>query len=792
MKKIHIIYLLMLMSVSPMWAQTQDSIQGVVIQNENGINTSSLEFSPAFHEDGIVYIVSQEQAIGKKATDARLKKITMSIYEASRGADGKLTNPKPFSKELTSKYHEGPVTFDRSGEKVYFTRNNLHKGKAKKSKDGFTHMRIYSADRVGGAWKNVQDLPINNDDFDCIHPSISVNGDKMYFASDRPGGYGGMDIWVVNKVGETWGEPLNLGTSVNSQGNDVFPYIHPDGTLYFASDGRGGAGGIDMFYSTENGDTWETAVAMPYPFNTSSDDFGLIVDQEGKNGYFSSNRNGGEGQDDIYSFNAIDNLSNLLNGKGSLKKNKDFTVYVADMTSGEAIEGATVSILNLDELSLANVFSMVDESGKLIQVQTESAGSNDLVLSVDVDANGQTATTDQEGKHKFKVAAGSYIIRVKKDGYKTKQVQIPESANLKETLVLLEKGENTTLFKGMVINEKLNAPMAGAKIMIQEEGSDKVTELVANKAGQFEYNMEKGKTYILTAEKNGIKETKRVTVPKDGDAPIVMAFNGTSSGGPGFGYGPDGSALYDADGNYTGNGFVEGAVIRLPNIYYNFNDANIRPDAQKDLNGLISIMKQIPEIQIELSSHTDSRGSAGYNKSLSQRRANNAIKFLTDAGIKRSRLKGVGYGEQQLKNGCKDGVTCTEYEHQLNRRTEFRITKLKTGLNVQYLNNTPENVDAAPSMSSGSQPPVQVAIDPKEFEGANMLWVIGGTFADKANAERRRSALTSKGFNDTTIEVADNGTNQYVVVAKVSDAHKAVEIANELMSKGFKTFIKKK
>lgn len=127
MKKIHIIYLLMLMSVSPMWAQTQDSIQGVVIQNENGINTSSLEFSPAFHEDGIVYIVSQEQATGKKATDARLKKITMSIYEASRGADGKLTNPKPFSKELTSKYHEGPVTFDRSGEKVYFTRNNLHK-----------------------------------------------------------------------------------------------------------------------------------------------------------------------------------------------------------------------------------------------------------------------------------------------------------------------------------------------------------------------------------------------------------------------------------------------------------------------------------------------------------------------------------------------------------------------------------------------------------------------------------------------------------------------------------------
>lgn len=790
MRKIHIIYLLLLTFSSSIWAQKQDSIQGVVIQNENGINTKSLEFSPSFHEDGIVYIVSQDPGKSLKATDTRLKKFTMSIYEAKRSSDGKLMNPVPFSKELTSKYHEGPLTFDRSGEKVYFTRNNLDKGKAKKSKDGFTHLRIYSADRVGEQWKNIQDLPINSDDFDCVHPSISVNGDKMYFASDRPGGLGGMDIWVVNKNGETWGEPINLGPNVNSGGNDAFPYIHPDGTLYFASDGRGGAGGMDMFYSSENGENWEPSLAMPYPFNTLNDDFGLIVDQEGKNGYFTSNRNGGEGEDDIYSFSAIDNLSNLLKGKGSLKRNQSFTVYVADITSGESIEGASVSILNLDELSLANVFSMVDESGKLIQVQTESAGSNDLVLSVDVDANGQTATTDNEGKHLFKVANGTYIIRVKKTGYQTKQVQIPESANLKETLVLLEKGDNTTLFKGMVINEKLNAPMAGAKVQIQEEGSDKVDNLIANKAGQFEYNMKKGKTYIVTTEKNGVKETKKIKVPENGDEPIVMAFNGTSNGGPGFGFGPDGSPLYDENGNYTGKGFVEGAVIRLPNIYYNFNDATIRPDAQKDLNGLVSIMNQIPEIQIELSSHTDSRGSTQYNKALSQRRATNAIKYLTDTGIKRNRLKGVGYGEGKLKNGCTDGVTCTEYEHQLNRRTEFRITKLRNGLNVQYMNNTPESVDSAPSGTSMTTP--TITLNPEDFKGANILWIIGGTFADIKNAEKRLSSIKANGFDNAVIEPADNSTNHYIVVAKVKEAEKAVSIANELKDKGFKSFIKKK
>lgn len=782
----------MVLMTTQLIAQKQDSIQGVIIQNENGINTKSLEFSPSFHEDGIVYISSQDLGKDRKATDTKLNKFTMTIFTASRGVDGKLGNPTPFSKELTSKYHEGPVTFDATGEKVYFTRNNLQNGKAKKSKDGFTHLRIYSADKVGNAWKNIVDLPINIDDYDCMHPSISADGDKMYFASDRPGGQGGLDIWVVAKNGETWGEPQNLGPSVNSGGNDVFPYIHPDGTLYFTSDGRGGSGGFDMFYALEDNDAFAKAEPLPYPFNTSGDDLGLIVDQEGKNGYFTSNRNGGEGEDDIYSFSAIDNLSNLLKGKGAtLKRNKNFTVYVSDMVSGESIEGASASILNLDELTLANVFSMVDENGKLIQVQSESSASNDLVLNVDVDANGQTALTDNEGKHLFKVAEGSYVIKVSKQGYKSKQVQIPESANLKETLVLLEKSDNTVLFKGVVINEKLNAPMSGAKVTIQEEGTGKAEDLVANKAGQFEYNMKKGKTYIVTTTKNGVTETKKIIVPADaGDEPLVMAFNGKSQGGLGFGYDAQGNALYDENGNYTGEGFVEGAVIRLPNIYYNFNDANIRPDAVKDLNGLISIMKQIPEIQIELASHTDSRGSSQYNKALSQRRANNAIKFLTDTGIKRNRLKGIGYGESNLKNGCTDGVKCSEYEHQLNRRTEFRILKMKSGLNVQYMNNLPETVDAASiKIATNIKTP---SLNPEDFQGANSLWVIGGTFSNTANANKRMEALKTSGFSNTTVEQADNSSQTYVVVEKLTDASKAIQIANEMAQKGFKSFIKKK
>lgn len=777
MRKIIILHILVISITSSLFAQKQDSIQGVIIYNENNINTSSLEFSPSFYEDGIVYISTQDVEKAQKKNDTRINKISMSIYEAKRDASGRLSNPVPFSADLTSKYHEGPLSFNHTGDIVFFTRSNLDGKKAKKSKDGFTHLRIYSADKVGNTWKNIQDMPFNSDDFDCVHPTISADGNKLYFASDRPGGLGGMDIWVTTKSGTTWGEPVNLGPGINSKGNDAFPYIHPDGSLYYASDGRGGAGGYDIFYASESGDTWTEARAMPYPFNAAGDDFGLIVDQESKNGYFTSNRSLGRGEDDIYSFNAIANLKDLLNNNATKKHNETLTINVADKITGEAIEGASVSVLNLDELTLANVFSMLDEQGKLIQVQSEANNPNDLVLNVDVDANGQTALTDHEGKHVFSVAKGNFIAKVSKAGYKTKQVEIPASANVKETLVLLEKGENTVKFNGMVIDEKLNAPIAGAKVTIQEEGSDKIETVYSNKAGKFDYDMQKGKNYIVTTEKNGVKETKRISVPADGNADLTVAFNGINS-------------------DYDGKGFVEGAVIRLPNIYYNFNDASIRPDAQKDLNALISILKQVPEINIELASHTDSRGSTQYNKSLSQKRANNAIKYLTDGGVKKNRLKGVGYGESNLKNGCKDGVACSELDHQINRRTEFKITKMKAGLNVMYLNNQPEVIGGPSNVSSTentkSASTTEIVLNPSDYANANELIIIAGTFTDKSNAQKRLKQVQSSGYEQASLSQADNPTMSAVIVKSVKDPTDAINIVKDLKSKGLKSYIKKK
>ena len=140
------------------------------------------------------------------------------------------------------------------------------------------------------------------------HPSLTKDGKTLYFASDKPGGYGGVDLYVSNReIGGTWGTPVNLGPKINTSGDDMFPYIADDGTLYFASNGHTGLGGLDVYSTTsiKTGNkltTWTEPENLGYPINTNSDDFGYIINKDNKNGYFVSNRAGGKGDDDIYSF----------------------------------------------------------------------------------------------------------------------------------------------------------------------------------------------------------------------------------------------------------------------------------------------------------------------------------------------------------------------------------------------------------------------------------------------------------------------------------------------------------
>ena len=286
--------------------------EDLVLQNEAALNTGSLDFSPAFYKNGIVFVSTRGLSRATQNEDAWLNDKFMDLFYAeAQGAERtRLSAPKALTNTINSKFHEGPLTFDQSGNTMYFTRNNYTKGRRGFGKKKVTRLKIYGADWDGEEWGNVWELPFNSDDESHCHPTLSADGRYMYLSSDRAGGYGGHDLYVSAFENGEWSTPVNLGASVNTAGNELFPFMHEDGTLYFASNGHAGLGGLDVFMAKPDAAIaednaailWSTPINLGEPLNSLKDDFGLIVDITGRSGYISSSRSGGLGGDDIYSF----------------------------------------------------------------------------------------------------------------------------------------------------------------------------------------------------------------------------------------------------------------------------------------------------------------------------------------------------------------------------------------------------------------------------------------------------------------------------------------------------------
>ena len=317
------------------------------------------------------------------------------------------------------------MTFDKTGENIYFSRNN-NEGNGKKATytEGVSRLKIYTAQRKGeGSWAVPMELPFNENNSDACHPSISVDGDKLYFSSNRVGGYGGMDLYVSERVNGVWGKPTNLGQKINTPKNEVFPFVHADGTLFYSSNGLPGSGGLDIYYlknSRQEGGLG-VPVNLGVPFNSDKDDFGYIIDADMKNGYFTSSRSGGFGGDDIYAFNVpqgtlFDNLENeyvaeydpatankeasktATNGTAAASNtNKNgatqsLNIIVIDKQTGKVIPDATASYLNLNDLSMSEIIA--DNDGKQAQI-IKSDGTFALEL---VESKMRSKQTNTAGK----------------------------------------------------------------------------------------------------------------------------------------------------------------------------------------------------------------------------------------------------------------------------------------------------------------------------------------------------------------------------------------------------------
>ncbi|MEO7979220.1 OmpA family protein [Flavobacterium sp.] len=493
-----------------------------------GINSKMSDYGSTIFNDKIVFASARDTGGVSKKTFKWTNKSFTNLYTAALLPDGTLGKPERFQKNINSKFNESTPVFTKDGKTMYFTRNNYNDGKRRKDDKKITLLKLYKATFSNENWQDITELPFNSDQYSVAHPTLSTDEKILYFASDMPGTFGQSDLFKVSINSDgTFGKPENLGALINTEGRETFPFISDNNELYFASDGRPGLGGLDIFVSKINGDSGFAKVEnIGEPINTKQDDFAFMISKD-RNGFFSSNRENGNGLDDIYRFKEIKKLEckQLLAGT------------VSDSKTGELLSASKIVLLD-------------EQFNTIAEVTSDSKGN---YIFADVDC----------GK--------KYHIRVSKTDYETQERPI-----------------------------NINPVSGETSLPIQLE-----------------------------------KRIKPITVGTD------LA-----------------------------------KTLEIPIIYFDLDKATIKKESAFELEKIIQVLKQYPNLKLEIRSHTDSRQTAKYNQVLSDNRAKSTMKWLIENGIVSNRLTGKGYGETQLVNQCSDGVKCTEEEHQLNRRSEFIITSM--------------------------------------------------------------------------------------------------------------------
>jgi hypothetical protein len=329
------------------------------------VNSSYDEFGVTYKGEEIVFCSNRKSDVFVHYSDANGKPL-FHLYRSELKADGKWKDAHPFAEEIASNFDEGPASFNKEGTEVYFSRHIRTNKKIGSTVDSTNTMSICKSSFNGSEWGQPEVLTFCNEQFNYLHPSLSLDGKRLFFSSNMDGGYGGYDLYVSTLENGQWSLPVNLGSNVNTDGNEVFPFIHSSGILYFSSNKHETTGGLDIFSTFEKDGEWQPVYHLESPINSRYDDFSFITTKTAEEGYFASNRN--RSNDDIYSF----------------KMNfPDF----------ESCDTAQV-------LGLCYVFS-----------ETSAAGIDTTSLRYEWDLGDGTKIRNIEAEHCFK-DTGTYIVRL--------------------------------------------------------------------------------------------------------------------------------------------------------------------------------------------------------------------------------------------------------------------------------------------------------------------------------------------------------------------------------------------
>ncbi len=303
------------------------------------INSPQSDFAPSFNGEQLVFSTARDSGFTSRRIHQWNNGAFLNLYISNPSESGEYLTSTRLDAILNKKTHESSTAFTKDGNTVYFTRNNSENGNFVRDDNGVSRLKIYRARLSDGVWKDIVPLPFNGDDYSAAHPALSADEKKLYFSSDMAGSLGQSDIFVVDLYEDgSVGTPKNLGNTINTEGRETFPYVTKSNTLYFASDGHPGLGGLDIFATKIDDPDDYYIVNIGKPVNSEQDDFSFIINEDSLKGFFASNRNGGIGDDDIYGFIQKEPID--------LRCTTSVTGIVEDRETGEPLSGATLMVSN--------------------------------------------------------------------------------------------------------------------------------------------------------------------------------------------------------------------------------------------------------------------------------------------------------------------------------------------------------------------------------------------------------------------------------------------------------------
>ncbi len=684
--KNYLLLVLLLASITSLSAQTSMDVlvnEETVISALDSLNTSGSEFGPSLYSSGLLYTSSEGPS---RATDELLGKPVYRLWTATR-TEVTVDDPALYSTDLTSFLHEGPAEFTTDNQALFVTRNWRAKNLAKYRRKNRIKLSVY--ERPAGS-SQLELLPFNSKKYSSCHPTYWEDMSTLIFASDRPGGYGGMDLYKVTRTADGWSEPVNLGATINTASNEVFPFMHDSGLLSFSSDRVEGQG-LDLFYSTVNEeDIWAKARSYPQGYNTSADDFSLVLTDDLRTGYFSSSREGGQGSDDLYKVTAgnnrlinfllpeelpaevvtttstTDQSSSTSSRLGAYKRD----VTVIDQTTGRELEDVRVYALELDgddsflNKDLYETRFIPTQSGELLMKISKKIGSpGDNLYSLTDELGKYTLSSDDKKR---------YVMIFYKNGYEPLE-SVMSLGDFTDAVTIPLKLESCISTEALVKDAATGQSIENARIVIDDECKTLPAEFLTDNLGYGVVCITENCRKDVYIEARGY-ERLYFALAEGESWPVGNVFRLTPRAT---------STSYSESNTSSSSSLSAGTVIVLEDIYYEFNKAEIASGAAQELEVLAQLMKQYPRLEIQLRAHTDSRGADDYNLKLSYQRAQAAQRYLTRRGVAASRITVRGLGELEIRNQCVEGVSCTEAEHRYNRRTEVVVTVADPSLIIQ-------------------------------------------------------------------------------------------------------------